>query len=291
MGGRFQMVFASFVIAIWVTTGIWLSEGIWTLTNTLMVAAAAALCLLVFVNFVWIFSYTYALTAIVVTLIIFQRDGAPTGALLLGTVLIVYGARLFWFVYARNRAASFRIRKREVVDADKALPFPVKIILFVFCTWLMAFLPMTTYLLAVHKLVNPGIVAGVVVVAIGLVIETVSDAQKQRAKGLDHTHWVSGGLWSRIRHPNYAGEILVQGGVVVAAVSASVVSGGFAWYETVAALLSPVYIVLLMLWSARNGDVRQLTTYGESLGYADYRARTGALLPVGKGPTATVRAT
>ncbi len=290
MGGRFQMVFAGFVIAMWVTTGIWLSQGIWTLTNTLMVVAAATLCLLVFVNFVWIFSYTYALTATVVTLIIFLRDGAPTGALLLGTVLIVYGARLFWFVYIRNSAASFRIRKQEVADADKALPFPVKIILFVFCTWLMAFLPMTTYLLAVHKLVNPGVVVGVVVVAIGLVIETVADAQKQRAKGQDSTHWVSVGVWSRTRHPNYAGEILVQVGVVLTAVSASVVSGGFAWYETVAALLSPVYIVLLMLWSARNGDVRQLATYGDSPQYAEYRERTGALLPSGKGSNATVPA-
>ena len=286
MGGRFQIVFTVFVLAMWDAAGIWVSKGVWTSTNTLMLVVAALLCLLVFVNFVWVFSYTYALTAILLNLAILVRVGAPLGAMLLGSVLVAYGLRLFAFVYVRNQAPSFTARRQMVRDADKALPLAVKVILFVCCTWLMAFLPMTTYLLAVHEITNPGVVVGALVVATGLIIEGVADAQKQRAKSRDNTHWAQRGLWSRTRHPNYAGEILVQLGVVTAAISASVVSGGFAWYETFAALLSPVYIVLLMLWSAGNGDRRQLATYGETEGYAAYRERTWALVPGRKTPAA-----
>lgn len=288
MGGRFQMVFAAFVLAMWIITGIWVNRGIWSLTNSLMLTAAAILCLLVFVVFEWVFSYSYALTAIVLPLVILAREGLSTGALLLASISVVYGVRLFVYRIQRSRRARSTATEKGIASTNDGMPLAPKIILFVCCTWLMAFLSMTTYLLASRHITNVGVCVGAAIMAIGLLLEGAADWQKQRAKAVDSGRWVDTGLYARTRNPHYAGEILVQLGVVVAALSAGV--AGLTWYETTAGLLSPVYIVLLMLWSAGAADRRKLANYGDDPAYQSYLRATASLIPasqansVGAGP-------
>ncbi|HEY4976556.1 MAG TPA: DUF1295 domain-containing protein, partial [Gaiellaceae bacterium] len=60
-------------------------------------------------------------------------------------------------------------------------------------------------------------IAGVALWLIGLVIETVSDAQKSAFKGMEKNRgrFVASGLWKYSRHPNYFGEMLVWWGLFV----------------------------------------------------------------------------
>jgi hypothetical protein len=55
-----------------------------------------------------------------------------------------------------------------------------------------------------------------------------------------------------------------------------VVSG---WWQTLLALLAPAYIILLMVWSARQLDESQQARHGANPAYRAWRANSGGLLP------------
>jgi steroid 5-alpha reductase family enzyme len=119
-------------------------------------------------------------------------------------------------------------------------------------------------------------VIGVSVWVIGLVIETVADQQKRRFKSRPENagRFISSGLWSWSRHPNYFGEIVLWIGVALVALPA--LEG---WQ--LATLLSPVFVALLLTRVSgvpsleRRADAR----WGGDPEYRAYKARTPVLVP------------
>ena len=84
-------------------------------------------------------------------------------------------------------------------------------------------------------------IAGIVVWLLGMAFEVVADLQKQafRADPANRGEFIRTGLWSRSRHPNYFGEILVWIGVFLVAAP---VLQGWQWI----AVLSPLFVTLLL---------------------------------------------
>ncbi|KNY04054.1 DUF1295 domain-containing protein [Microbacterium sp. GCS4] len=119
-------------------------------------------------------------------------------------------------------------------------------------------------------------VVGVVVWAVGLVIEIVADAQKSRfrADPANKDEFIRTGLWSRARHPNYFGEIVVWVGVFVTAAPALV---GWQWI----AVLSPLFVILLL--TRVSGipllEARAEKKWGDRADYVAYRDSTPVLIP------------
>jgi steroid 5-alpha reductase family enzyme len=119
---------------------------------------------------------------------------------------------------------------------------------------------------------------GVVIWAVGLIIEGVADRQKfafindPANKG----KWIESGVWRYSRHPNYFGEIMVWLGIFLAAVPtlAGVAMG--------LAAVSPVFITALLLFISgvppleRSADLR----WGKDAAYQAYKARTSLLIPL-----------
>jgi steroid 5-alpha reductase family enzyme len=138
---------------------------------------------------------------------------------------------------------------------------------------------MTTYALARGDVgLTPVVAAGAALMGLGLVVEAVADRQKQAAKRTDPARWVSTGLFARTRHPNYAGEITVQTGLVVCAVGASLATGAWGW-AFVGLVLAPVYIVLLMLSATTGAELATQGRHGDDPDFQAYAASSGALLP------------
>ncbi|MFJ4254401.1 DUF1295 domain-containing protein [Microbacterium sp. NPDC090003] len=119
-------------------------------------------------------------------------------------------------------------------------------------------------------------IVGIVVWAIGMVIEVVADAQKSafRKDPRNRDEFIRTGLWSRSRHPNYFGEIVIWVGVFV---TAAPVLSGWQWV----ALLSPLFVILLL--TRVSGipllEARAEKKWGDRGDYIAYRDSTPVLIP------------
>ena len=119
-------------------------------------------------------------------------------------------------------------------------------------------------------------VVGIVVWLLGMTIEIVADAQKSafRADPANKDEFIRTGLWSRSRHPNYFGEIVIWVGVFL---TAAPVLAGWQWV----AILSPLFVILLL--TRVSGipllEARAEKKWGDRADYIEYRENTPALIP------------
>ncbi len=112
---------------------------------------------------------------------------------------------------------------------------------------------------------------GFVVWLVGLVFETVGDAQLAafRADPSNRGRVMDRGLWRYTRHPNYFGDFCVWWGLWLVAVAA-----GAPW-----TVVGPLLMSVLLIRVSGKGLLE--TTIGERRpGYADYVARTSGFIPL-----------
>jgi steroid 5-alpha reductase family enzyme len=269
-------IFPMFVLAMWVTFGVWIAQDDWSGLNWLMLCTAALCCAIVFADFTSVFNYGYSLTMVLLPIEILIFRDISTASVLVAGLTLLFGLRLLVFTQRRRTAASFAGGRAAAKAVNEKVPTPVRVMIFLFVTTLMTFTGMPAYLVAVDGDVTAWVVVGAALMALGLVVEALADEQKQRAKARDNATFVRTGLWSRTRHPNYTGEIVFQVGLAVAAL------GAFeGWWQLLAAVLAPGYIVVLMYFSAKSADARMAGRYGTDPAFQEYQGRTGALLPGG----------
>ncbi|MEL7025259.1 MAG: DUF1295 domain-containing protein [Pseudomonadota bacterium] len=117
---------------------------------------------------------------------------------------------------------------------------------------------------------------GLAIWIIGFAIEVVADNQKSkfRENPDNHGQFIDVGLWSKSRHPNYFGEIVLWVGMAILAVP--ILQG---WqYLT---LISPVFVMFLL--TKVSGipllEKRADEKWGGQEDYEAYKARTPVLIP------------
>ena len=117
---------------------------------------------------------------------------------------------------------------------------------------------------------------GLMVWIMGFGIEVMADSQKTafNANPENEGRWIDEGLWSRSRHPNYLGEILLWVGIACFGIAC------FDGLEMVA-WVSPIFVYLLL--TKVSGipllDRRALAKWGDDPDYQRYRDSTPALIP------------
>jgi steroid 5-alpha reductase family enzyme len=189
--------------------------------------------------------------------------------------MVLYGVRIFLFSWFRMSSSSYAPRFENVRKADAQMPSPVKFALWLQCTFLYGFHLFAVYLAGQAGEVNASVLFGTIIILAGTVIEGLADQQKQRSKAVAPDDFVQTWLFARWRHPNYMGEILVQVGLIVAGFGVA----GIGWSGYMAVVLAPLYIILLMVAEAGRADGYMELRYGERPEFADYRTRSGSLLP------------
>ena len=117
---------------------------------------------------------------------------------------------------------------------------------------------------------------GMAIWATGFAIEVVSDRQKRafRNNPANAGRFITTGLWSWSRHPNYFGEIILWLGIALIALQSL-----SEWqYVT---LISPLFVFLLI---TRVSGIPPLESraeerWGDDPDYQAYKARTPVLFP------------
>ena len=200
-----------------------------------------------------------------------ERDAR---AILLAALVLVWTARLGPFLFRRIRRAGSDDRFEEIKPS-----FPRFLLvwtvqgLWVTFTAMAAWVGITS---TTRADLDALAVVGVLLWVVGFTLEAVADLQKSRfrADPANARRFITTGLWSRSRHPNYAGEILLWVGVAVVAVP---VLTGWQWV----ALASPVFVTLLLTRVSgvplleKKADAR----WGGQPDYEEYKRTTPVLVP------------
>ncbi|KAF8846885.1 DUF1295-domain-containing protein [Acephala macrosclerotiorum] len=206
--------------------------------------------------------------------------------------IMVWGARLSAFLL-------FRILKTGKDDRfddkrDKFFPF--------LGFWVFQMIWVWTVSLPVTVLNSPDVtqypqpdfgtgrdIAGVVLYAIGMIMESVSDVQKYlfRARKSDKSAICDKGFFSWTRHPNYFGEIIIQFGIYMIAVSpaANGYVRGQAYKALYATILGPLFLTILLMFVSgltlqeRPGAKKRYEKNNHWEEYSRYLNRTSILIP------------
>jgi len=221
------------------------------------------------------FDLTGSITYISVTTIALVIGAGGDGrAILLWTLVVVWAIRLGTFLFGRIKKAG----KDDRFDEIK--PSFIRFLnvwtiqgLWVTFTAAAALVAMTT---ATRKELDGFAVVGLLVWVFGFVFEVTADTQKSRfsANPDNKGKFIQTGLWSRSRHPNYFGEIVLWIGIAIIALP---VLQGWQWV----ALISPIFVTLLL---TRVSGVPLLEKKadkkcGGQEDYESYKKRTSVLIP------------
>lgn len=222
------------------------------------------------------YDLTGGITYITVTVLaVLLTPGIDARSLLLSSLVIVWAVRLASFLYLRIHAAGEDRRFREIKQSFGRflIAWTVQGLWVAFS--LAAALAVIT---STHRLeLDAYAGVGVVVWLAGFAVEVIADRQKSafNARPENRGRFISTGLWSWSRHPNYFGEIVLWVGVAIIALP--VLRG---WqYVT---LISPVFITLLLtrISGVPLLEKRADEKWGGQPDYEAYKARTSVLIPL-----------
>lgn len=221
------------------------------------------------------FDLTGSLTYISITTIaLLLSTAVDARAILVGALVIIWALRLGTFLFRRIRKAGRDDRFDEIKpDFFRFLNVWTIQGLWVTFTAAAALVTITT---ANRKELDVFALVGLLLWLVGFTVEVTADAQKSRfnADPQNKGKFIHTGLWSRSRHPNYFGEIVLWLGIAVIALP---VLHGWQWI----ALISPVFVTLLL---TRVSGIPLLEKkadqkWGGQADYEAYKKSTPVLIP------------
>ena len=247
----------------------------------ILLAVSLAVSGLGWIYFIYFFSigYGFGVSALAVTLAILFRDVLTVPTALMCVVMFIFGCRLGLYLLTREKRSPEYKKILYGPDAAKKKPLFVVIVVWLFCALLYVgpVSPLAFYLgnkahgAAVNE-VWPWI--GTALMALGVILEAVADAQKKAAKKVNPKTFVSTGLYRLVRCPNYLGELVIWTGSFIVCFGAC--CNVWQW---VIASIGYIGIVYVMFSGARRLELRQDLVYGADPKYQAYIKKTPILLP------------
>ena len=193
--------------------------------------------------------------------------------IILAICVLFWTIRLSFFLFQRVK----RIGKDERFDNYK---FSFSKFLLAWMTQgLWVFICLFPILIVFSSPVNDEIIYlafGGLIYLVGMVIEIIADYQKTAHNKLNNKKrkFISSGLWSRSRHPNYFGEFLIWAGITIICFP---VLSGFKYL----ALITPIFIFFLLNYISGVNllEERAKEKWGNNPDYQKYLKITPKFFP------------
>jgi steroid 5-alpha reductase family enzyme len=194
-------------------------------------------------------------------------------ALLVSGMVVIWACRLGTFLFTRIR----RDGKDDRFDEIKTNPIRFFLTWTLQGLWVVLTAACALAIITGGDQTSMGVIGwlGALIWLSGFIIEVVADKQKSAfRKDLSNSgRFISSGLWSWSRHPNYFGEMMLWFGVAVMAIP---ILHGWQWV----CLISPVFVYALI---AHVSGVNQLEAkadrkWGKDPAYSAYKRNTSELV-------------
>ena len=194
--------------------------------------------------------------------------------------IIVAGAIMIWAI----RLGSFLFMRIVRDGKDKRFNLIKTSFSRFFMTWTLqgmwVFICSSSALVAITSptgvIVNNVFILGFLLFFAGFVIEVIADNQKSKFRSIEENRdsFINEGLWSRSRHPNYFGEIILWLGITVMSISS------FSGINYLA-IFSPIFTYLLLNYISgiRILEARGNEKWGHLDEYDNYKENTPKLIP------------
>ncbi len=221
------------------------------------------------------FDITGGLTYITLTLAaVFLSPNMDTRSILLAALVMIWALRLGTFLFTRIHKAG----KDDRFDEIKPIFFRFLNVWTIQALWVTFTAAAAWVAITTTQRVEMDCYSyiGALLWLFGFIMEVAADAQKSKfsADPANKGKFINTGLWSRSRHPNYFGEIVLWIGIAVMALP---VLQGWQWV----ALISPLFVTLLL---TRVSGVPLLEAkadkkWGGQEDYETYKKNTPVLIP------------
>ena len=214
------------------------------------------------------------ITVVIFSLVATSDEAINPASLIIAIFIVIWAIRLSSFLFLRISKDGEDKRFRSI--KPNLTQF--------FMTWTLQGMWVSLCSMCALTAINTGrleimnifFILGACIFIIGLYIEIKADNQKSRFRSIpeNRDRFITEGLWSKSRHPNYFGEILLWSGVAVMSVSA--LEG--LQYIT---LISPIftYLLLVHVSGVRMLEARANIKWGQDLEYKNYVKNTPMLFP------------
>ena len=209
----------------------------------------------------------------IISYVFYKSSEFNLGNLILSLFIIIWAVRLGSFLFFRIQKAGEDKRFRDIKLSPTRF----------FMTWTLQGMwvsicsacAITAISTSEGVIVNTLFFVGVITFILGFLIEIIADNQKTKFKNNPNNKnkFISTGLWSYSRHPNYLGEITLWTGVAI--MSFSSLSG-----LQLITLISPVFTYLLLVYvsGVRLLEARGKRKWGHLDSYQEYIKKTPTLL-------------
>ncbi len=243
----------------------------------LILAAALLFSSIGFKKYVWFISLGYGFSVAAIGLVLLIAFG---GSLTFGTaaacvLFIIYGLRLGGYLAIRElKSTAYNEKMKTEIKSGTDMSIGAKIAIWVSAALLYAC--ETSPVLFRLQSGKSGVLLyiGVIISIAGLIVESLADYQKNKAKKSNPRRFVDTGLFKIVRCPNYFGEMLFWTGVFVGGLN--IYSNAWHWLGALVGYLGIIYV---MFGGARRLEMRQNRTYGSDPEYKEYVSKTPIMIP------------
>lgn len=236
-------------------------------------------CMIGFYKYIYFISIGYglAISGQGIAMLILFREKLTIPLVISCLILTLYGFRLSGFLLFREiKSSSYQKHMKTEIKDGSDMNIGVKAMLWIFCGILYLFMIAPVFYRYYNG--NTGcsvsFVIGTVLMAGGILLESLADLSKSRQKKKNPKRFCDKGLFRLVRCPNYLGELILWTGVLVVGIT-SLQSVG----QWIVALLGYLGIVFVMFSGARRLEVRQNKNYGTDPEYQKYVKTVPILIP------------